>query len=42
MSYGDVELGVECALPAGMRLAGPRSRARRFLDRLLGVLVRRA
>jgi hypothetical protein len=42
MSYGDVELGVECALPPGIRLAPRRSRVRRLLDRLLGALVPRA
>jgi len=42
MSYGDIELGVECALTALHRAPRRRGRARRLLDWLVATLARRA
>ena len=41
MNYGEVVLGVECALPAGVRLAPERSLARRVADWLGAILIAR-
>lgn len=41
MSYGDVALGVECALPAVYSMVRRRSRARRVMAWLIAVLARR-
>ncbi|MFY9314270.1 MAG: hypothetical protein WAO95_01770 [Burkholderiales bacterium] len=40
MNYGEVALGVECALPRRL-VARRRSRMRRFLERLAAMLKRR-
>jgi hypothetical protein len=40
MKYGDIALGVECALPAGVSLIRRASRARRYLHWLLATLRR--
>jgi len=39
MSYGDVVLGVECALPNEYRPPRPRGRAARLLKWLIAVLA---
>jgi hypothetical protein len=41
MKYGDVALGVECALPAGVTLLRRASRARRLVAWLVLALARR-
>ena len=38
MKYGDVALGVECALPRAVEPAGPWARLARWLIRSLGAL----
>jgi hypothetical protein len=38
-AYGDVPLGVECALPPGIKLAGGQHRSRRWLRWLLRCAV---
>jgi hypothetical protein len=42
MNYGDVALGVECALPMAMRPARRHGRARRLIARLIAALTPRA
>ena len=41
MNYGDVALGVECALPAAIRLAPRKNRLRRAAAWLLALLAGR-
>ena len=41
MKYGDVALGVECALPAITLPAAQRSRVRRLTDWLRALIARR-
>jgi len=41
MQYGDIALGVECALPAGIALNRRAGRARRFIKWLVMALARR-
>jgi hypothetical protein len=41
MKYGDIALGVECALPAGVALIGRASRTRRLMAWLAMALARR-
>ena len=42
MNYGDVALGVECALPFATRPARRHSHARRLVTWLIAALRRRA
>jgi len=42
MNYGDVALGVECALPAANRSALRQGHAQRFITWLVAALTRRA
>ena len=42
MKYGDIALGIECALPAGVTLIHHASRTRRLMTWLLTALARRA
>jgi hypothetical protein len=42
MNYGDVALGVECALPFANRPARQHGWARRFIAWLIAALTRRA
>ena len=41
MEYGDIALGVECALPAGVGLIHRAGRARRLVEWLVMTLARR-
>ena len=41
MKYGDIALGVECALPAGIMLIRRASRTRRLMAWLLMAFARR-
>lgn len=41
MSYGDVTLGVECALPAGTAMARRKSAARRAVAWLVALFINR-
>ena len=40
--YGDVVLGVECALPRNIQLLRPPGHARQFMTWLLGAFARRS
>ena len=42
MNYGDTALGVEYALPAGVRLSPARNPGRRFADWLIALLAGRS
>ncbi|HTP63163.1 MAG TPA: hypothetical protein VMJ14_13910 [Burkholderiales bacterium] len=41
MNYGDIALGVECALPRNIELARPGARFGQFMKRFFAAIARR-